>query len=122
MAIKFSFNKAGDILEVTTSGFDESLEEVNTYGYEVIMEAIKSDCKQVLCNELNLEYRLGTIDLYQSGKFIAENAPGLGKVAIVTTKNQLPEIKFWENVVNNRGLMVKVFSEIQEAKNWLAAK
>lgn len=122
MAIQYSFNKTGDMLEVETSGFDESLKEVKAYGYAVIVEAIQSNCKQVLCNELNLEYRLGTIDLFQSGKFIAENAPGVGKVAIVTTEKQLPEIKFWENVVNNRGLRLKVFSEVQEAKNWLTSK
>jgi hypothetical protein len=110
------------MLEVETSGFDESVEEVIAYGHGVILEAIQSRCKQVLCNELELEYRLGTIDLYQSGKFIAEHAPRVGKVAIVTTEEQLPEIKFWENVVNNRGLRVKVFSSLHEAKDWLTIK
>lgn len=86
------------------------------------MEAIQSQCKQVLCNELKLEYRLGTIDLFQSGKFIAESAPHVGRVAIVTTEEQLPDVKFWENVVNNRGLRVKVFSSLHEAKVWLTSK
>lgn len=49
-----------DTLLVRTSGFDESLAEVQGYGMAIISACIQHGVTRVLCNELHLEYRLGT--------------------------------------------------------------
>ena len=81
--------------------------------------AQEAGCKRVLCDERELLYALGTIDTYAYAKYIAENAPGIGRVAIVTSEKQIPETRFWETVAKNRGLQVKIFADINAAKTWL---
>lgn len=119
MAINVTFKNKGDILLVTASGKDESLEDVEEYGMKVIEQGILSNCRKILCDEINLEYNLSTIDTFESAKFISENAPKVCKVALVSNPKNLPDAKFWETVTFNRGLTVKVFTDKSEAEVWL---
>lgn len=58
MAISFRITVEGDTLMVVAWGFDESLEDAKAYGGAVIEAAIEHKVKRVLCDELELEYRL----------------------------------------------------------------
>lgn len=121
MSIIIDFKVFDDILKVTASGKDESVEEVKDYGIKVIEQAITSNCRKILCDERELEYNLSTIDTFESAKFISENAPKVAKAALVCNHKNLPDAKFWETVSFNRGLTVKVFTSIEEAESWLRA-
>jgi hypothetical protein len=119
MSIKYSFKVQRDLLRVTASGKDDNLEEVQAYGMAIIEAALTSKCKKVLCDERSLEYSLGIMDTFQCAKFMSENAPTVGKAALVYDLKQINDIKFWETVAVNRGVTIKIFNNIKEAERWL---
>lgn len=120
MAIQYDAKMQNDVLIVTTSGFDESLEEVQQYGMDVIEVAMRHRATRVLCDERDLEYRLDTIMTFESAKFIAEKAPKVGRVAIVCAPECLPSGQFWETVAVNRGLKVTVTADFERALAWVS--
>jgi hypothetical protein len=119
MAISYRFAVEGNLLIVNASGVDESLEEVQQYGMAVIGKAIEEDCRHVLCIETDLEYRLGTMDLFKSAEFIAANAPHVARVVIVCNDQFTDDLSFWETVAANRGLLIRAFQNQADALQWL---
>lgn len=120
MAIHYKMELEGDLLNVETSGFDESLEEVQQYGMDIIDACRRGNHTHVLCDERNLEYRLSTFDTYQSAEFMAAQIPRLAKAAVVCNEKFINDAKFWETVAVNRGLVVRVFKDIDSARLWLS--
>lgn len=121
MAIHHHTSLEDGILRVQASGFDESLEEVQAYGMAVIEACRRSGASRVLCDERELEYRLSTFDTYQAAAFIAAQVPRVGRIALLPKAAGLADARFWEDVVVNRGLTVKVFQDPAEALRWLEA-
>ncbi len=121
MAIHFNFSTEGDLLVVTTSGFDESLEEVLQYGQAIIQEALRGNHVTVLCDETQLEYRLGIFDTYKAAESMAVWVPNLRKAAVVCNPQSISDAKFWETVAVNRGLRVRAFTDTDSARSWLLA-
>ena len=72
-----------------------------------------------LCDETELEYRLGTTDTFEAAAFMAENAPHVAKVAIVFGPNPVEDVSFWQTVARNRGLVVRTFKDLPAAEEWL---
>jgi len=83
MAIAFNFVVENDLLRVTASGKDSDLEEVKQYGMAIIKAALDHGSVRVLCDEAGLEYTLGTIDTFESARFISQYAPKIARIAIV---------------------------------------
>ena len=119
MAINYKTHVEGNILHVTTSGFDESLEEVIAYGEAIMAEATKHGCTRILVDERQLEYRLSTVDTYELANYYAKTFRGIAKVALVTSSENLEDAKFWETAVRNRGLFYRIFTSKEEAEVWL---
>lgn len=119
MAIEVSFEKENDLLRVTTSGIDESIEEVKEYAMKIIDAATSFACTRILCDERYLRYKLSVTETFDYAKFVSETAPRIGKVAIVCQSAGINDAEFWENVTVNRGLMVKAFINIEDAEIWL---
>lgn len=119
MAINYTFKIEKDLLLVKTSGFDESPEEVVRYGLAVIKACAEGNFSAVLCDEVDLEYRIGTVDLFESAKQLALHAPHLGKAAVVCHERFSEDARFWETVVVNRGLTARTFTDIEQARQWL---
>jgi len=119
MSILFRMSVTGQRLLVTASGEDDSPAQVLEYGLAVIEAAIQHQVRQVLCDERNLTYRIGTVDTYLVAEKIAEAAPKVGRVALVCNAAGKTDAKFWENVAVNRGLIVRVFQSMDEAVGWL---
>jgi hypothetical protein len=119
VAIHYSFFPEKEMLVVETSGYDENLEEVENYGLAILDQSIKLNCSKVLCNESNLEYRLGTLDTYKLAKFLALMVPHVAKAAIVCNEKFITDAHFWETAVVNRGLEVRVFNTTENARLWL---
>ena len=119
MAIHFTSTVADDTLLVTATGYDESLEQVQQYGLAIIEACRQGGVTCVLCNEVDLEYRLNIIDTFRAAEFIAAQAPQVARVAIVCNPNQLDDTKFFEAVAVNRGLTVRLFNDLQVAAQWL---
>lgn len=121
MSIRYVLKPEGDLLTVTTSGADESLEEVQQYGMAILRACQEGNYLRVLCDETELEYRLNTMDTFESAAFLASQAPKLAKAAIVYNSKYVEDARFWETVAVNRGLTVRVFKDVESARSWLAA-
>ncbi len=119
MAIEYSFKPQGELMLVTASGHDDSLEDTIDYGMAVLKACLENQCTRVLCDERELEYRLGTVDTYQLAETAVQAAPKLVRIAIVIGPENLEDAAFYETVAKNRGLSVKVFQEMNEARKWL---
>ncbi|GAP16722.1 hypothetical protein [Levilinea saccharolytica] len=119
MTIHYSFHMQSDYLLVKAWGADENLEEVKRYGEAVIQAAVQHNCPRILCDELELVYRLEVAETFFSAEHISKLVPSLHRVAIVTQASQLEVGKFWEDVAVNRGLYVRMYTSLEEAKNWL---
>ena len=122
MAIHYTMTRQDDILMVHTSGFDESLREVEDYGSALIEACVAGSYVGLLCDERDLEYRLGTFDTYESAKFISEHAPRMARIALIPNEKYIVDAQFWETVAVNRGLAVRIFKDPIAARQWLAAK
>ncbi|ACF43882.1 conserved hypothetical protein [Pelodictyon phaeoclathratiforme BU-1] len=120
MSIHYTMRVDGDILFVCASGFDESLDEVQGYGLAIINASLEGGVSRVFCDETALEYRLGTFDTYQAAEFIAENVPALAKVALVCNAKFMSDASFFEDVVVNRGLTLRFFTDPEVAMRWLS--
>ncbi len=110
----------GNVLYVKASGRDESEEEVKQYGMAVLEMALARGVERVLCEETELEYALGTFSIYEAAKFIAEVVPKVCRVAIVCSPRDLQSGAFWETVAVNRGLNVRVTTDLDLARVWIA--
>jgi hypothetical protein len=119
MAIQYTIASEGDTLLVSAAGYDETLDEVQAYALAVINACQENGCTRVLCDETALEYRLGTIDTYQSAQFVAAHGAQIEMVAIVCSPRFSVDARFWEDVAVNRGLTVRVFREGDAARMWL---
>jgi hypothetical protein len=61
MAITFTHAIENNLLLVSTSGFDGSVEDVAKYGMGVLGLCLESGCLGILCDERSLEYRVGIL-------------------------------------------------------------
>ena len=121
MSISYSMRTEDDLLVVVASGADDSVEQVKSYGEAVIMEALRTGSRRILCLETDLEYRLTTSETFEVASHIAEYAPRVARVALVCNPAFADDAAFWENVVNNRGLTVRFFPDELSGRRWLAA-
>lgn len=119
MTITFTSEIEGDLLVVTTQGIDDDLHQVIDYGQAVIDLAVRSGTRRVLCDERNLVYTLGTTDTFELARTIVDLAPAVGRVAIVCRPPDFEDGKFWETVATNRGLRVRAFLDVAQARAWL---
>lgn len=119
MAIQFTTKTEGTLLLSTAWGYDESLEEVQQYALALISACVEAQVTHALCDERQLEYRLGTVDTFKAAEFLATNAPRLAKIAIVCAEKFFADLKFWETVANNRGLEVRTFQDFEAARRWV---
>lgn len=119
MAINFNISPKGKMLFVKASGEDENIEEVKEYAQAILESAFQNESNIILCDERELIYKLSVIDTFQLAEFVSQNCPLIFKVAIVTNTDNIKDINFYETVVTNRGMRLKVFNQIQEAEDWL---
>lgn len=82
--------------------------------YQMVVDG---EVSRILCDERDLEYRLGTTDTFRAAEFIAASAP---RVALVCAEQNLPDAGFRVDVTVNRGLKARVFTDLDEAHAWLA--
>jgi hypothetical protein len=119
MAITFTYKVENKVLKVFTQGKDDSLQDTKKYGKEVLGLSIKNECNKILCDERNLEYNLSVMDTFSLAEIASIKARGLCRIAIVCQEKYLDNGKFFETVSSNRGLIVLVTAELDQANEWL---
>lgn len=119
MAITYTIVAEGSFLKVHASGEDDSLEEVLAYGKAIIEAALEKRSEKILCDERELKYRLSVFDTFDLAEQAVAYASCLVKIVLVCNPENLGDGKFFETVSQNRGLMVKVTTDMEEAVAWL---
>ncbi len=119
MAIEYRFEKLGDILVVETRGYDEGLDAALEYNRVVAERAKQLGCEKILAIEKDMEYRLSIVDTYKLADQLSKFALSFKKIAVVTNEENKDAAQFWEDVANNRGVFVRVFYSLEDAKAWL---
>lgn len=120
MSIEYTITCNDDTLFVRTSGSDESHEEVEAYGNAIVQECLRCGAKSVLCDETALEYRLDTLDTLYAGKSLVSRIQNKRiTIAIACNPKFREDARFFENVVVNRGLTLRMFPDIESARIWL---
>jgi hypothetical protein len=119
MGISFTTRAEGDTLFVKASGFDENLDDVKNFSMAVIEATRKNGAQRVLSDEREVEYRIGTFDTYDLGKFLSENVPSPLRIATVCNPSFISDATFFEDVVVNRGATLRIFTDVDKAKEWL---
>jgi hypothetical protein len=119
MGIQHNMSVEGRLLIVEAWGKDDSLEDVKQYGLAIIEAAVAAKCTRVLCDERRLQYDLDLMDNYDSATYIAELAPKVARIAIVCAPAFADSAEFWETVVINRGLQLRFFNDMDQARLWL---
>ncbi len=119
MAIECDIQVKEGYLHVHAWGQGDSMEEVQQYGLKVVEAAAAAGIAQALCDEREVEYHVGELEMYECARLMAEVSPPGGKAAIVYDAAHLEIGQFWETVAVNRGLTVRAFTNIEDAENWL---
>lgn len=121
MAITYTIVPEGRLLKVHASGEDDSLEEVLAYGKAIIEAALENRSGMILCDERELKYRLTVFDTFDLAEQAVAYVSSLVKIALVCNPENMSDGKFFETVTQNRGLMVKVTTDMEEAVAWLGS-
>ncbi len=119
MAINYDIEVRDGCLCVKTSGFAESLEEHMAYAHAAYDAMINAGCSEILIDEWEMEYRLGTFDIYKLAEDVANSAEVPMRVAVVTNPENNIDARFFEDVVSNRGFKLLYFKTLDEAHAWL---
>jgi hypothetical protein len=119
MSIKHTIDVDGEIIRVKAWGEDDNLQDVMNYNMAMLDAIVTSGATKVLSDERELEYKIGTFDLYDLAEKIAKYAPRLLKAAIVYKTDNYDDAIFWENATVNKGLQFRAFASMDEAEEWI---
>ena len=100
-----------------------TLEAVQEATVEVFDSALANGLSRVLVDVRAFEGRLGVLDIYLlvTQLFQSLRGKGIKKAAIVDRPHSAMREWFLETVAVNRGFNLRMFSEVEEARQWLLA-
>jgi len=79
-------------------------------------------CRRILVDAREAVVRLSLLDLYELGESASRLMLGaVDGVALVVPAESLQPDRFFERVCQNRGLKLQVFTDLDEAVQWLKA-
>jgi hypothetical protein len=116
---RIAFEHRSQYLYVYVSGEHDSYEISRRYWLEVADECAKTGHKKVLIEE-DIEETVSIAEVYQ----LASELPQMGfqgvRVAFFDRFAEHEDLnQFAELVATNRGLLARVFNNLEEAENWL---
>ncbi len=121
MAIKYQIESRDSLLTVKAEGIDDNLQDVLSYANAVMESAVRHASKKILCDERGLEYAISMIDTYMLAEEASKFAVNCAKIAIICQEKYLKDARFYETVAANRGLIVRVTADYNNAIDWLNA-
>lgn len=119
MALKYTLKRDGDILFVRLTGSDDGLREVERYVLDVIRAALDEGLQRILCDETGITTRLDTLETFDIGTFLSRNTPPSFRIAIIYDPQAYFDFRFFESVAVNRGMQLRIFTDIDPAREWL---
>jgi len=119
MALDYKFRITGNLLQVTTKGFDDGVDEAVSYGEAVIKFCLENQCGQLLVDETQMTASLDEVGQYQMVQRLLNQIPYELDIAMVINAANYRETSFGVMVAENRGVHIKIFTEIGPAREWL---
>ena len=116
-----SFEPMGDYLLVRITG-TYSLDRVKHYTTDIVAACKKHNCNRVLVDMRMQAGDISISDQFEMGTHMSEIWPARTTLAIVDSPHRIPSDDFFEKVVANRGVPSKVFTNLEDAKGWLASR
>lgn len=123
----FDMKIASGFLEVTTAG-EFSLKEATRTFREILDAVARHSVAKVLFDGRKIRGEPATLDRFLYGEFAAEavvrhilehSGAGAPQFAYVLEEPVLDRRKFGETVAVNRGMWVRSFDNLEEARAWL---
>jgi len=108
----------GDYLHAIVTGVN-SVENVVAYLQELRQECEARGCFRVLIEERLEGPRLRTLDVFQIASQGAVGASRMDAMAFVDVNAEGELMKFAETVAANRGMPIRLFSSVSDARKWL---
>jgi hypothetical protein len=97
-----------------------SLENAKTFFLEILQRARAEGINKILIDARGITTEISTIARFEFGSHLVAQNPYQTSIAIVGNEDAVWPDRFLENVLVNRGVDVKVVTEIKEALKWLA--
>ncbi len=122
MAIKYTFEKRGDILYAFGAGLEESLEQNKDITRQLSKASQKFECTKLLVDDRNVIYTSSILSLYELAKFYSteDSLNKIYKVAVLANPKYKENNDFYETTARNRYLNLHVFYSCEQAEEWLS--
>jgi len=119
MSYKLTLEQGPAYLHAIVTGYN-SKDNVMRYLEEIRQECVARGCFRVLIEERFEGPRLDTIDVFQIAASGRDRALGVFQAIAYVDVNAVGDLmQFAETVAVNRGIPVRVFSAVADAKKWL---
>lgn len=123
MSYDLTIEKKDDILWVTATG-TRSMETVLGMSKDILTACVEKKVKKVLVDVRELEGRLSTIEGYEISnqhfpKMRDSSKITHGAIVDIDLKEYEDSYRFFETVAVNRGFMLRIFSDPDQAIAWL---
>ncbi|MCY3023322.1 MAG: hypothetical protein NTW87_30455 [Planctomycetota bacterium] len=119
MPCETSIAKEDDCLRVLVTGMID-LEAGKQLARTAHAACIQHQCPRVLIDARGAAQKLSIVDLASLGEFCSLLEPRVFmKTALVLLESQILPDRFFEKVVQNRGVNLQVFTDTGEALTWL---
>ena len=113
------FNPRDGIVETTVEGDIDSLDDVQRFAADVAEMTRKCDCHHVLHDLRRTVVKLSTSDIFTAEEIVKRvGLAGPVKRALVIGSLHR-DGQFYETVLLNRGHFVKLFTDLESAREWL---
>jgi hypothetical protein len=120
MTCTFEYNEEHDFVEVQVTGTmdDEAFPEAVEMYWSILKE---NDCQKSLSDYRNFNFTKNTFEIYARPQVVVEvtGTTRIKMAVLVNTINQ--DYRFLETVYLNFGITIKLFTEPDEAIQWLGA-
>ncbi len=119
MALDYTTKIDGDLLSVTTRGYDDNIDEVVAYGESIIGLCIENQCNKVIVDESEVTSVLDKVKTYEFVQRLLSLVPYNLCIAYVINPDYIEDVSFGVLVAENRGIHVKAFLSMEPAREWV---
>jgi len=89
---------------------------------QVFQSTQSQSLSRILVDIRNMAGPIPTMARFEMARFLATEQKAVLRVAVLKLPEQVPDDKFFENVAGNRGIPVKVTTDLEKALDWLYIK
>ena len=123
MSHAIRYDSESHVLEVRLHG-SHTLDSAKALLIETADAIRQHECHSILADVREVTLDMSTLELHEAPRLIHEalSARGISAFALrrtVVVAERTPDIEFLQNSVVNRGHKMKVFVDIDEARQWL---